>query len=110
VATLGSVVETKSVAKGEETHSSGSGGIPNISPGSTSTRLDNTDAFPFLEGQYQRMLERPWPFVSTWIASTCDNSLFFMGMMNTAMMYSLQFKMRPDYLGFQYLKYPTMMV
>jgi hypothetical protein len=47
VATMGSCVETKSVAEGEETHSSGSGGIPNISPGSTSARLDNTHEFPF---------------------------------------------------------------
>jgi hypothetical protein len=47
VATMGSVVETKSVAEGEENHSSGSGGIPNISPGSTSARLDNTNEYPF---------------------------------------------------------------
>jgi hypothetical protein len=50
VATLGSAVTTKNVDEGEETHTSGyhgSGGIPNISPGSTSARFDNTDKYPF---------------------------------------------------------------
>jgi hypothetical protein len=47
VATLGGVVTTKNVVEGEETLSSGSGGVPNISPASTSTRLDNTEEYPF---------------------------------------------------------------
>jgi hypothetical protein len=44
VATLGAVVTTKNVGEGEETLSSGSGGIPNISPTATSARLGN---YPF---------------------------------------------------------------
>jgi hypothetical protein len=47
VATLGGVVTTKNVVEGEETISSGSGGIPNISPGASSARLDNIDQYPF---------------------------------------------------------------
>jgi hypothetical protein len=47
VSTLGGVVTTKNVVEGEETLPSGSGGIPNISPGSTSTRLDNTEDYPY---------------------------------------------------------------
>jgi hypothetical protein len=46
VSTLGSVVTTKDVVEGEETVSSGSGGIPNIA-GATSARLDDTDQYPF---------------------------------------------------------------
>jgi hypothetical protein len=47
VATFGGVVTTKNFVEGEEMLSSGSGGIPNISPGSTSTRLGNTNDYPF---------------------------------------------------------------
>jgi hypothetical protein len=47
VSDLGTVVTAKNDVKGEETLSSGSGGIPNISPGSTSARLDNTEKYPF---------------------------------------------------------------
>jgi hypothetical protein len=48
VATLGGAVTTKKIVEGEdETLSSGSGGIPNISPTSKSTRLDNPEEFPF---------------------------------------------------------------
>jgi hypothetical protein len=47
VATLGGVVTTKNIVEGEETTSSGSGGIPNISPTARSARLDNTAEYPF---------------------------------------------------------------
>jgi hypothetical protein len=44
VSILGGVVTTKGV---EENLSSGSGGIPNISPSATSALLENTEQFPF---------------------------------------------------------------
>jgi hypothetical protein len=47
VSTLGGVVTTRDVVEGEETQTSGSGGIPNISPTARSARLDNTDQYPF---------------------------------------------------------------
>jgi hypothetical protein len=47
VATLGNVVTTKNVVQGEMTPSSGSGGIPNISPAAQSARLGNPEEYPF---------------------------------------------------------------
>jgi hypothetical protein len=49
VSTLGGVgtTKTKGVDDGDDTHSSGSGGTPNISPSARSARLDNNEQYPF---------------------------------------------------------------
>jgi hypothetical protein len=67
------------------TRGGGSGGIPNISPTTRSSRLDNTEQRPFFGRTSTRILERRWPFVSTYRASMFDNSQFFMWAIITAL-------------------------
>jgi ABC-type branched-subunit amino acid transport system substrate-binding protein len=107
VATLGNAVTTKNVVQGEETPSSGSGGIPNISPAAGAARLSNPEEYPFFG--------RTIPTNAGEAMALCIY-LYRINVRQLAVLrvndnYGIDFLFAVQnaarQLGFQYLKYPT---